>query len=91
MKLEIESDGSAQGTVIRINGREVKRCLKFGFSVTASRKARLDLLEDVEGREVFRSYFGQDFRYLDGAGDHEVRGAKEYVGGSERPFGGGTQ
>jgi len=85
MRLEVESDGSAQSTVIKINGREVKRCLQFKFSVTAGRKARLDMMEDVEGREVFRSYFGSDFRHLGGVQDPDVRGVKEYVGGSERP------
>ncbi|NOS67916.1 MAG: hypothetical protein HOO67_06185 [Candidatus Peribacteraceae bacterium] len=83
MKLEIVSDGSAEGTRVLINGKEQPRLLKFAFSVVAKKRARLEILEDVDGQEVFRSYYGPDFKHLDGR-DSEVKGANSYVGGENR-------
>ncbi|MFH1423097.1 MAG: hypothetical protein ABIH42_10350 [Planctomycetota bacterium] len=65
MKIVIVTDGSGANTKLFFNGAEQKAFREFNISVFSARKAKLQLVKEVDGRNEFLSYYGDDFRMYD--------------------------
>jgi len=71
MRIEIETDGSHEGTAVRINGQDQPHLLELEFFVSGlrNRKPTLRLTqgsEEAPRKPVFHgNYFGNDFERYD--------------------------
>lgn len=80
MKLEINCDGTGQGTSIKINGKELEGCLFFEFTVNVHKtdKAKIMMMKDVDGHYMPINYYGGDFKKFDEM--EEVKGDGNGIG-----------
>lgn len=70
MKIEIETNGSTQQTVVLINGRPVENLVEFHFSMNPTRFHKHGSTQgkckmQVGCRGNFMSYYGDDFKKYD--------------------------
>ena len=65
MKIVIDTNGLADNTTISFNGEEQKKVGEFHLSIIGGRKLKLQMKKDIEGKEQFLSYFGEDFKKFD--------------------------
>ena len=69
MKIEIETKGTGEDTIIKINGEEVTRLKLFEFSINSSRsnKVKLSMTRNVNGTNIPMEFFGEGVRKFDEA------------------------
>lgn len=81
MKIEIDTDGSGEGTNIKLNGVMQLTLKEFNFSVRALKKCKLQIerLDEKTNKFEFLSFYGEDFKKFD-----EIEGYRNdenFVGG----------
>ena len=65
MKILIETTSDWFDTKISLNGRIIEDLKEFQLSVRAGKKAKLQMIREIAGRNEFLSYYGADFGKLD--------------------------
>lgn len=63
MKIEIDTDGSAEGTVVKFNGELQRDLTEFNFSVKAAAKVKMQLvrIDERTSKIIPQSFYGGDF------------------------------
>ncbi|MBT9144598.1 MAG: hypothetical protein DDT42_00440 [candidate division WS2 bacterium] len=76
MEITITTDGNADNTTIKFNGKTQEKVFEFGISIRAGRKIKMQVKKARDGMSEFLSYFGEDFREF----DRELKEEENYVG-----------
>lgn len=82
MKLEIETDGSGDGTRIIINGVEQDDLTFFEFSVNTERsnKAALEMMKRVKGKWIPLRFYGPGIEEFDKASELDKKENVNVIG-----------
>ena len=65
MKIEIETNGTCEGTEIKINGKVQDKITYFEFSIASRRKPKMSITQEVNGALTPMSFYAGDFAKFD--------------------------